>query len=331
VGRKKQPNKQVAHEVKNISADVKKVTSKVLKGTQKTHSDGDESETEERSDQDDDDFVEEGKRRAEPPPPPSGRTLRTKRKTSDFDPDKGMIDRNFGLNPDYKKQRDAFDEQQLERSKRVKIEEDSGTVTFRYADGDKDSKDLRIIGPKHLADNWDLLTGNLKAESFAVLARVNGHSYLFKTSYNKDVGLAPLDSDGEGNYKAGTNRPFEAIAGDLDERINGNPELRAAVGDAIKAVRDGEPAVLPPELGLSGTQIYGLGQVISEIGLIFSLDVNRAGKDQAGAAKAHQDELLGGKGTFRQLLMKDYLGIKAAYLRNPDNYHHTTTTTTTSS
>ncbi len=241
------------------------------------------------------------------------RSLRKKKK---INYEEEEIDDNEYLNPNYEKEKEERNKILLELTKKIKIDKDAKTLKCFYTKGDV--RLLSIVDMGFIAQNWEELKGNEKAPPFVLRFTVNGVDCFFRTSYGMDIGFAPLSIYEGDVYCATTNRTYKFIFKELDDLIAGNKTLRTLVGKAICAVRDSGGVSWKAKINLSETELFELCGLIGELGAILALDLVRAEKQRDNAQK-HQNSLVLGAGKFIKFL-DDYIGMKAAPLRDSDSY-----------
>jgi len=225
-----------------------------------------------------------------------------------------MDDPNYGKNENYETERRVFDQHQRKRFKKWRKSLGGELKTIPHHSSGSNSN-LQILSLDLLDQGFESLKGNTESESYAVPIKVGSTPFYFKTSYNMDVGFAPLDLKGE-CFHAGTCRPFSAIAPDLDDFIGSSKSRRAEVGRMIRSARDEKEKDWKKKPKDRET----LESLIAELGVIFRLDLMRAGSECKELARSHQDALLSSTLTFNRLLLQEYIGIKASRLRDPQEY-----------
>ena len=250
------------------------------------------------------------------------RSTRKRKRETPSDPYTFLDDPNYGRNLQYEQQRAEFDKQQHKRREKFKKKVKGNKLRkLRHYSSNKEVK-LPVLETETFMGEFDLLKGNTQQKNYALGITVGGTTQYFKTSYNKDVGLAPLYLDWKDRFRATGNRPFTDIAEDLDAFIGSDSSLRLQVGRMIQQARDNGTA----NWGQSKPkkkQRFTLESAIAELAIIFRLDLARAGL-YALKATGHQNALLGdSKLSFQDMLTSHYIGIKASRLRNPSEYKKT--------
>lgn len=243
----------------------------------------------------------------------SGRNFRKRKKVAYFDEDSDSDDYK---NPNYEKEKEERNKILIERTKQIKFDENAKKLQCWYSKGEV--KSLTIVDMPFIKLNWKVLAGNEKAEPLAVKLKVNGECWFFRTSYGMDLGLAPLSLYEGKTYSATTNRTYKFLFLELDDAIGEDKQLRKAIGKAMCDVRDNNSVKWGEDFELEETDLFELDGLVAEMGAILALDLIRAG-DQEANAKKHQNELVCGKGKFIAFL-DDYVGMKAAALRDPNSY-----------
>jgi hypothetical protein len=243
---------------------------------------------------------------------------RKKRRVFYQDPFTFLDDPNFGKTKNYEKKRAKFDRQQHEKFKKVKKK--LGNLEKIPHVSSKKKTELGILDTETFLKSFESLKGNTESENFVLKVAVSGETHLFKTSYNQDVGLAPLYLGEDELFRATKNRPFIEIAGDLDDFIDGDKSLRKQVGAMVKAARDGKEATWSKKP--KKKKRLTLESAIAELAIIFRLDLARAG-EYSDQARSHQNALLRDSSLgFQDMLAEHYIGIKAARLRDPEEYEN---------
>src|SRR5262249_35051986 len=155
------------------------------------------------------------------------------RKKVNYDPFAYMDKAGYGLNPQYEKQWEAYNEQQVEKQKQVGEDPEARTITYAKSGKGRKKTTLKVRSFGWMEKNWSNVRGNSTFGTYATMLTVDDNPFVFRANNTKDVGLAPMTLGLGDTYVSSTFRSFRIIGSELDTFIGDDPERRKAVGKSI--------------------------------------------------------------------------------------------------